>query len=173
MPVAKISMQVEGRLPDLITQSLHALVVSHRSALFVFLCLLWPFPAKIPLPNFANASIMKKHAIPSAGRAFPHRISLRLSARDHLGARASRPHKIWRDGREPRKVWLGALCKGVAVDARLFPAIGCGRDARAPGWMSSDPRTRAKPGVEPVGGKGASKIARQVIETRAGARLTS
>ena len=56
MPVAKISMQVEGRLPDLITQSPHALVVSHRSALFVFLCLLWPFPAKIPLPHFANAS---------------------------------------------------------------------------------------------------------------------
>ena len=56
MPVAKISMQVEGRLPDLITQSPHALVVSHRSALFVFLCLLWPFPATIPLPNFANAS---------------------------------------------------------------------------------------------------------------------
>ena len=56
MPVAKISIQVEGRLPDLITQSPHALVVSHRSALFVFLCLLWPFPAKIPLPHFANAS---------------------------------------------------------------------------------------------------------------------
>ena len=45
-----------GRLPDLITQSPHALVVSHGSALFVFLCLLWPFPAKIPLPHFANAS---------------------------------------------------------------------------------------------------------------------
>ena len=56
MPVAKISIQVEGRLTDLITQSPHALVVSHRSALFVFLCLLWPFPAKIPLPHFANAS---------------------------------------------------------------------------------------------------------------------
>ena len=56
MSVAKISMQVEGRLPDLITQSPHALVVSHGSALFVFLCLLWPFPAKIPLPHFANAS---------------------------------------------------------------------------------------------------------------------
>ncbi len=27
-----------------------------RSALFVSLCLLWPFPAMIPLPNFANAS---------------------------------------------------------------------------------------------------------------------
>ena len=54
-------MQVEGRLPDLITQSPHALVVSHRSALFVFLCLLWPFPAKIPLPHFANASIENKY----------------------------------------------------------------------------------------------------------------
>ena len=59
MPVAKISMQVEGGLPDLITQSPHALVVSHGSALFVFLCLLWPFPAKIPLPHFANASESK------------------------------------------------------------------------------------------------------------------
>ncbi len=49
-------MQVEGGLPDLITQSPHALVVSHRSALFVFLCLLWPFPAKIPLPHFAKGS---------------------------------------------------------------------------------------------------------------------
>ena len=57
MPVAKISMQVEGRLPDLITQSPHAMVVSHGSALFVFLCLLWPFLAKIPLPHFANASL--------------------------------------------------------------------------------------------------------------------
>ena len=28
-------MQVEGRLPDLVTQSPHALVVSHRFALFV------------------------------------------------------------------------------------------------------------------------------------------
>ena len=37
-------------------QSPQALVVSERSALFVFLCLLWPFPVKIPLPNFANAS---------------------------------------------------------------------------------------------------------------------
>ena len=55
MPVAKISIQVEGRLPDMITQSRHALVVSHRSALFVFLCLLWPFPATIPLAKFANA----------------------------------------------------------------------------------------------------------------------
>ncbi len=32
---------VEGRLADLITQGAHTLVVSHRSALFVFLCLLW------------------------------------------------------------------------------------------------------------------------------------
>ena len=48
-------MQVEARLPDPIAQSPHALVVSHRSALFVFLCLLWPFPAKVPLENFANS----------------------------------------------------------------------------------------------------------------------
>ncbi|MCY3759524.1 MAG: hypothetical protein OXG96_17550 [Acidobacteria bacterium] len=34
---------VEGCLADVITQGPHALVVSHRSALFVFLCLLWPF----------------------------------------------------------------------------------------------------------------------------------
>jgi len=34
---------VEGRLADLITQSPHALVVSHQSAIFVFLCLLLPF----------------------------------------------------------------------------------------------------------------------------------
>ncbi len=27
-----------------------------RSALFVFLCLLWPSPAKVTLPNFANGS---------------------------------------------------------------------------------------------------------------------
>ena len=57
MSVAKISMQVESRLADLITQSQQDLVVSHGSALFVFLCLLWLFPTKIqiPLPNFANA----------------------------------------------------------------------------------------------------------------------
>jgi len=39
-----------------IAQNPHASVVSERSALFVFLCLLWPFPVKIPLPKFANAS---------------------------------------------------------------------------------------------------------------------
>ena len=30
--------------------------LAHPMVLFVFLCLLWPFPAKVPLPNFANAS---------------------------------------------------------------------------------------------------------------------
>ena len=39
----KFLEQVEGRLADPITKGPHALVVSHRSALFVFLCLLWPF----------------------------------------------------------------------------------------------------------------------------------
>ena len=43
MPVAKIAMKIEGDLPDLITQSSDVLLVSDRSALFVFLCLLWPF----------------------------------------------------------------------------------------------------------------------------------
>ena len=36
---------VEGCLADLITQGPHAMVVSHRSALYMFLCLLWPFVA--------------------------------------------------------------------------------------------------------------------------------
>ena len=83
MPVAKISIQVEGRLTDLITQSPHALVVSHRSALFVFLCLLWPFPAKIPLPHFANASLINHfigvHSCPFVVRRSSSWISLFLS----------------------------------------------------------------------------------------------
>ena len=54
--------------------------------------------------------------------------------KDHLGARASRPHKPRHDGRDPRKGGFGAPCKGVAVDGRLFAGIRCGRDARAPRW---------------------------------------
>ena len=70
------SMQVEGRLADLITQSPHALVVSQRSALFVFLCLLWPFPAKAPLLHFANASFVFFRLFPkSRAPALPGRSS--------------------------------------------------------------------------------------------------
>ena len=53
----------------------------------------------------------------------------------HPGARASR-----HDGREPRKGGFGAPCKGVALDGRLFAGIRCGRDARAPGWMTNQGR---------------------------------
>ena len=67
-------------------------------------------------------------------------------AQDHLGARASRPHKTRHDGRDPRKGGFGALCKGVAVDGRLFAGIRCGRDARAPRWASSHDSTLASPG---------------------------
>ena len=62
-------------------------------------------------------------------------------AQDHLGARASRPHKPRHDGRDPRKGGFGAPCKGVAVDGRLFAGIECGRDARAPRWARR-PRSR-------------------------------
>ncbi len=111
MPVAKISIQVEGRLPDLITQSPHALVVSHRSALFVFLCLLWPFPAKIPLPHFANASnksnsgaadrsyssnsttspTLHRWICPVAGGGRPARRQTGVSQRGQAGFQRSRP----------------------------------------------------------------------------------
>ena len=60
--------------------------------------------------------------------------AIRLVTKDHLGARASRPHKPRHDGRDPRKGGFGAPCKGVAVDGRLFAGIRCGRDARAPRW---------------------------------------
>ena len=66
--------------------------------------------------------------------------ALRLVKKDHPGARASRPHKAWHDGRAPRKGGFGAPCKGVALDGRLFAGIGCGRDARAPGWMTNQGR---------------------------------
>ena len=36
---------------------------------------------------------------------------------------ASRPHETWHNGREPRVGEFGALCKGVAVDGRLFAGI--------------------------------------------------
>ena len=66
--------------------------------------------------------------------------ALRLVKKDPPGARASRPHKPRHDGRAPRKGGFGALCKGVALDGRLFAGIRCGRDARAPGWMTNQGR---------------------------------
>ena len=46
-----------------------------------------------------------------------------LAEKDHPGARASRPHKTWHDRRESPNGGLGALCKRVAVDGRLFAGI--------------------------------------------------
>ena len=69
---------------------------------------------------------------PGARASRPHK--------DHPGARASRPHKDRHDGRAPRKGGFGAPCKGVALDGRLFAGIRCGRDARAPGWMTNQGR---------------------------------
>ncbi len=42
---------------------------------------------------------------------------------DHPGARASRPHKAWHNGSEPRDGRFGALCGGVALDRRLLARI--------------------------------------------------
>ena len=70
--------------------------------------------------------------------------AIRLVKKPPLGARASRPHKAWHDGREPRKGRFGALYRGVAVDGRLFAGIRCGRDARAPRGMSFRTQTGAR-----------------------------
>ena len=53
--------------------------------------------------------------------------------KDHLGARASRPHKAWHNGRNPLKGGFGALCKGVPWMGGSLQEEECGRDARAPG----------------------------------------
>ena len=60
-----------------------------------------------------------------ASRPHKNHLGARASRphKNHLGARASRPHKPRHDGREPRKGRFGALCKGVAVDGRLFAGI--------------------------------------------------
>ena len=71
--------------------------------------------------------------------------SKKLASGTHPGARASRPHSTWKSGNEPCKGGIGTPCKEPATDHRLFSGIrlragrprsrvGCGRDARAPGW---------------------------------------
>ena len=43
--------------------------LAHPMVLFVFLCLLWPFPAKVPLVNFAKGSdvYLKQRLVPGGG----------------------------------------------------------------------------------------------------------
>ncbi len=41
-----------------------------RSALFVFLCLLWPSPAKVTLPNFAKGSSLRRLVLHLGSPAF-------------------------------------------------------------------------------------------------------
>ena len=70
--------------------------------------------------------------------------ALRLVKKDPPGARASRPHKTWHEGRDPRKGGFGAPCKGVALDGRLFAGIRM-RAGRPRSRVDAPPNTNRSP----------------------------
>ena len=113
----------------------------------MFLCLLWPFPLNVPLPNFAKGPTEKRviHEEPPSVTALPHRRRLRT------GKPACAPLRSKSDGSRPtrergrparmhsRCVLLSFPAMGrpatpLAATAWVRPKQSPGAVAGRPGW---------------------------------------